>query len=56
MTDTLGQQMILGFRRMAGHTQLQRLVDAAIRIGEIDFEHVDGGAERHGSPCGKPAL
>src|ERR1700675_4450602 len=42
--------MIFGFRRMTRHAQLQRLIDAAVRVGKIDFEHVDRGAARHGSP------
>jgi hypothetical protein len=31
-----------GFRRVAGDAQLQRFVDAAVRVGQIDADNVDG--------------
>jgi hypothetical protein len=31
---------------MLCHTQVQRFIDAAIDIGEVDLEGIDGGSKR----------
>ena len=40
-------QILLRLRRVARDAQAQRLVDAAIGVGELDLEVVDGRGQRH---------
>lgn len=36
------EQRIIGFGRMLGDAKRQRRVDAAVDVGELDLERVDG--------------
>jgi hypothetical protein len=42
-------QVLLGFGRVPGNAQRQRLVHAAVGVGQVDVQVVDGRVQCHGS-------
>ena len=50
--EDAGHQVLRGLGRMSGHPERQRLVDVAVRVGQLDVEGVDRRGEGHGPAVG----